>query len=209
MEYLFTFLEGIASFVSPCILPMLPIYISYFTGKEEQKSKAVVNSIGFVIGFSVIFITLAILANVIGATIIAYMKYVKIFFGIGIIFLGLNYIDVIKLSIFKQRKVNIDTSNLNFIKSVLFGILFSVSMTPCIGTFLSAALLLVASKETLVDGIVLIVLYCIGLGIPFIVSAVLIDKLKSVFTFIKKNFRIIKIISGIILIIMGLYLIFV
>ena len=98
--------------------------------------------------------------------------------------------------------------NLNFIKSLMFGTLFSVSITPCVGTFLTSALILIATKTEFLKGIILIVLYCLGLGIPFIVSAVLIDRLKSVFDFIKKNYRIIKIISGLILIIMGIYLMF-
>ena len=97
---------------------------------------------------------------------------------------------------------------MNFIKSFIFGILFSISWTPCIGTFLSSALLLVASSQNILKGIVLMLLYSIGLGIPFIISVILIDKLKTMFNIIKKHYNIIKIISGIILIIMGIYIIF-
>lgn len=209
MAFLLTFLEGIASFVSPCILPMIPIYISYFAGKENKKSKTILNSVAFVIGFSIIFILLAIVANRAGNIVSGFLNYIKIFFGLVIILLGLNYMDVLKFDIFsKFKRFNADVKNLNFIKSLIFGILFSISMTPCIGTFLSSALLLIASKESMLEGLVLIVLYCIGLGIPFIISAVLIEKLKNVFTCIKKNFKAVKIISGIVLIIMGIYLIF-
>ena len=208
MTYLLTFLEGLASFVSPCILPLIPIYISYFAGSENKKSKALTNSIAFVIGFSIVFIILSIIANRVGNTIIEYLKYVKIFFGIIVIILGLNYIGIFKLNIFsKMPRIKFDTKNLNFVRSLIFGILFSVSMTPCVGTFLSSALMLIASENSMLQGLILIVLYCIGLGIPFIVSSILIDKLKNVFSFIKKNFKIVKIISGIILIIMGIYLI--
>ena len=209
MIYLFTFLEGFASFISPCVLPLLPIYISYFAGNEQKKSKALTNSIAFVIGFSIVFIILSIIANRVGNTITQYIRYIKIFFGIVVIILGLNYIGIFDLKLFnKMKKFNIDTKNMNFIKALIFGMLFSISMTPCIGTFLSSALLLIASKESMVEGLILIILYCMGLGIPFIISSVLIDKLKNVFSFIKKNFKTIKIISGIILIIMGIYLIF-
>ena len=98
--------------------------------------------------------------------------------------------------------------DLNFIKAMLFGMIFSISWTPCIGSFLSSALMLIAKEQDLVKGIVLMLIYSIGLGIPFIISAILLEKLKELFTFIKKNYGKIKKISGIILIIMGIYMIF-
>ena len=209
MVCLFTFLEGIASFISPCVLPLLPIYVSYFTGEDKNKNKAIANSIAFVLGFSIVFIILAILANRVGSAATPYMKYIKIFFGVLVIILGLNYMEILKFDLFsKIKKFNVNVKNLNIIRAFIFGILFSISMTPCVGTFLSSALLLIASKESMIEGIILIILYCIGLGIPFIISTILIDKLKSTFNFIKKNYKIVRIISGIILIIMGIYLIF-
>lgn len=209
MDFVFTFLEGIASFISPCILPMIPIYVSYFSGKESEKNKALTNSIAFVLGFSFIFILLALLTNRLGIFLTEYLKYIKIVFGILIIFLGLNYMEVFKLKIFEKfKKFNPDVKNLNFAKSFVFGILFSVSVTPCIGTFLSSALLLIAEEESIIKGLILIILYCIGLGIPFIISSLIIDRLKNFFNVIKRNFKKVKIISGIVLIIMGIYVIF-
>ena len=209
MEYILTFLECIASFISPCVLPLVPIYISYFTGQESKKHKAIINSLAFVIGFSIVFIILAVLANKFGTVIVGLTKYIKIAFGIIIVILGLNYMNILKFNLFnKFKKFQINVKNLNFIKSLIFGILFSISMTPCVGTFLTSALLLIATEEKIVKGITLIVLYCLGLGIPFIISAILIDKLKNVFNLIKKNYKIIKFICGLILIIMGIYLIF-
>ena len=210
MEYLMTFLEGIASFISPCILPMLPIYISYFAGKEEKKTKkTIINSIGFVIGFTIIFIILSIVATTIGKTLSNYMKYIKIIFGIIIIILGLNYIEIIKIKILKKTtKIKINLKNLNFLKSLIFGMAFSISWTPCIGTFLASALFLISSKTNELKGIILIIFYSIGLGIPFIISAILIEKMKNIFEIIKKHNEIIKKMSGIILIIMGIYVIF-
>ena len=209
MAFILTFLEGVASFISPCILPMLPIYISYFAGEDNKKSKAVINSIAFVIGFSVIFVLLSIIANRVGNVFFSNIKTIKIIFGILIIVLGLSYIDIIKINIFsKFKRFKADVNNLNFIKSFIFGVLFSISVTPCVGTFLSSAILLIASKESLFEGILLMVLYCIGMGIPFVISAFLIDRCKNVFSFIKNNYKVVKVISGAILIIMGLYIIF-
>ena len=209
MEYIFVFLEGIASFISPCVLPLVPIYISYFAGQDPKKNKAITNSIAFVIGYSIVFAILAVLANRFGMVLVGLTKTIKIVLGSVIIVLGLNYMDVLKINIFgNSKRFQMNMKNLNFIKSLMFGTLFSVSITPCVGTFLTSALILIATKTEFLKGIILIVLYCLGLGIPFIVSAVLIDRLKSVFDFIKKNYRIIKIISGLILIIMGIYLMF-
>ena len=210
MDYIFTFVEGIASFISPCILPMLPIYISYFLGKDNKKtSKAVINSIGFVLGFTIIFILLSIFASSFGGVISENIKYFKIIFGIVIILLGLNYMELIKINFLNKTKMtNKSGKDLNFVKAIVFGMLFSISWTPCIGTFLSSALLLIAKNQDIVKGIMLMIVYSIGLGIPFIISAALLEKLKEVFDFIKKHYGIIKKISGLILIIMGIYMIF-
>lgn len=210
MEYVFTFIEGIASFISPCLLPMIPIYISYFIGENDNKNnKTILNSIGFVMGFTIIFLVLSIFASKLGTILSANMKYIEILFGFLIIIFGLNYMDCIKISFLNKTNIKkIDTKNLNFFKALVFGILFSISWTPCIGTFLSSALLLIANEQNLLKGILLMLLYSLGLGIPFIISAILIDKLKNAFNYIKKHYDIIKKISGIILIISGIYIIF-
>ena len=210
MDYVFIFVEGIASFISPCILPMLPIYISYFLGKDNKKtSKAVINSIGFVLGFTIIFILLSIFASKFGGIISGNIKYFKIVFGIIIILLGLNYMELIKIKFLNKTKIaNKNGKDLNFVKAIIFGMLFSISWTPCIGTFLSSALLLIAKNQDMVKGIMLMIVYSVGLGIPFIISAALLEKLKEVFNFIKKHYGIIKKLSGTILIIMGIYMIF-
>ncbi len=141
--------------------------------------------------------------------LVGFTKAVKIILGSVIILLGLDYMDILKIKVFGNfKRFQMNLKRLNFIKSLMFGMLFSVSITPCVGTFLTSALILIATKTELLKGIILIFLYCLGLGIPFIVSAIFIDRLKRVFDFIKKNYRIIKIVSGLILIIMGIYMIF-
>lgn len=211
MDYIFTFSEGIASFISPCLLPMLPIYISYFIGEDDKKTaKAVVNSIGFVLGFTIVFLILSIFASQLGRFVSRYINYIKIVFGIIIILLGLNYMEIFKIKILNKSKgIKANTKDLNFIKAIIFGIIFSISWTPCIGTFLSSALLLIAKQQDILKGILLMIVYSIGLGIPFILSVVLIEKLKEMFNFIKNNYGIIKKISGTVLIIMGIYTIFI
>ena len=211
MEFLFTFLEGIASFISPCVLPMLPIYISYFAGKEDSKtSRALFNSIGFVIGNTIIFILFAIIASYAGALALGIQKYIKILFGVVIIILGLNYMGILKIKFLnKENRIKKKIDDFTFFKTILFGMMFSISWTPCIGSFLGSALLLIANKQNILQGILLMLVYSIGFGIPFIISAVLIEKLKNFYNLIKKNYKIIKIISGVLLIVMGVYVIFI
>ncbi|MBQ2937333.1 MAG: cytochrome c biogenesis protein CcdA [Clostridia bacterium] len=209
MDYILTFLEGIASFISPCLLPMVPIYISYFIGEDDNNSKkAILNSIGFVLGFTTIFLILSIFASQLGAILSNNIRYIKIFFGIVIILFGLNYMEFLNIKFLNKSKMkNLDTKNLKFFKAMLFGILFSVSWTPCIGTFLGSALLLIAKEQDMLKGIIMMLLYSIGLGIPFMISAILIEKLKNVFDFIKKHYDVIKRISGVMLIGAGIYMI--
>ena len=210
MEFVLTFLEGIASFISPCLLPMLPIYISYFAGDDKNNlRKKLINSLAFILGFTTIFIILSVFASTIRKLLSHWIKYIKILFGIVIIFLGFNYLELIKIKVLNKSKgVKADTKNLNFIKSFVFGILFSISWTPCIGTFLSGALLLIAKHQNITKGILLMLTYSAGLGIPFVLSVLLIEKLKNAFDIIKKHYGMVKIISGVILIVMGVYTIF-
>ena len=108
----------------------------------------------------------------------------------------------------KTKGINNNRDNVNFIKTLLFGLMFSISWTPCVGSFLSSALMLVAKEQNIVKGIILICIYSLGLGIPFIISAILVNKLKETFDFIKKHYLAVKRISGLILIGMGFYIIF-
>lgn len=209
MEYIVTFLEGIASFISPCVLPMLPIYISYFAGQEyEKKNKALINSIGFVLGFSIIFILLGVLASSLGSIILKYQNIIKIVFGIVIVIFGLNMMETIKIPFLnKTIKPNINKKEFNFISSTIFGILFSVGWTPCVGAFLGSALMMASTEGEVLKGSILLLCYSIGLGVPFIISSILIEKLKKIFTWIKEHYKIINTISGLFLIMIGIIMI--
>jgi len=208
MEYVLTFLEGLMSFISPCVLPLLPVYISYFAGREEKKIvKTVLNSIGFVIGFSIVFILLAVFASTLGAFISSNLRTFKIAFGVINIVLGINYIGIINIKFLNNtRGIENVPERINFLKAILFGVIFSITWTPCVGTFLSSALMLVINSQDLIKGVILMGLYSAGLGIPLILSAVLIDSLKNGFSFVKKHYRVVKIISGLVLIGMGIFI---
>lgn len=203
MQYFIAFLEGIITFISPCLLPMLPIYISYFAGGGERKtSKTLKNATGFILGFTIIFVLMGALAGSFGQLLNKYNFIVNIITGLIVIFFGLNFIGVFKLNIFRGTSMA-KTENLGFFSSLLFGIVFSIGWTPCVGAFLGSALMMATSQGKVVEGIIMLLLYSLGLGIPFFLSAVLIDKLRGAFNFIKKHYKIINIICGSLLIIVG------
>ena len=204
MQYLIAFLEGIVTFVSPCLLPMLPVYVSYFAGSDERKqSKVIKNSVGFVIGFTAVFVLMGALAGLIGELTRKYATALNIITGITVISFGLSILGIFRLNIFKGSRLE-KRSDLGFFSALLFGIVFSVGWTPCVGAFLGSALILAANSGSTVQGILMLLSYSVGLGIPFLISAVLIDKLKGAFNFIKRNYRIINTVSGCLLIIIGL-----
>ena len=203
MQYFISFLEGIITFVSPCLLPMLPVYVSYFAGgREKNTTKTVKNTIGFILGFTVVFILMGALAGTFGRLLNEYRVIVNIVTGLIVVFFGLNFLGVFNLSIFKGAK-NTKTENLGFFSSALFGIVFSIGWTPCVGAFLGSALMLAANRGSVAEGVLMLLSYSLGLGVPFFISAILIDKLKSAFTFIKKHYKVINTISGILLIVVG------
>lgn len=204
MQYFISFLEGIITFISPCLLPMLPIYISYFAGGEEQNTKkTLTNALGFVTGFTIVFMAMGALAGTIGSFLIKYQNVVNIVSGIIVIFFGLNFLGVLKFNLFGGIKNGVNTENMGFFSALIFGMVFSVGWTPCVGAFLGSALMLASTQAHMVKGIVMLLCYSMGLGIPFVISAVLIDKLKGAFLFIKKNYHVINRICGIFLIVVG------
>lgn len=204
MQYVISFLEGVVTFISPCLLPMLPIYISYFAGGGERSVKKTLSgALGFVTGFTIVFVALGALAGTLGSLLKEYQTAVNIVSGLIVIFFGLNFLGVFKLNLFKGSNHKVNTKNMGFFSAMLFGIIFSVSWTPCVGAFLGSALMLASQQGHVGEGVVMLLVYSLGLGIPFVLSAVLIDYLKSAFNWIKKHYKIINIVCGILLILVG------
>lgn len=208
MQYFISFLEGIITFISPCLLPMLPIYISYFAGGEPQrqdKSHIVKNALGFVLGFTMVFMTLGAFAGTIGASLLRHTQIVNIVTGFIVIVFGLNFIGIWRIPFLNMTfHKNANVKELGFFSSILFGAVFSVGWTPCVGAFLGSALMLASHQGSTTQGLLMLLFYSMGLGIPFVMSAVLIDKLKSTLTFIKTHYKIINTCSGSILIFIGI-----
>jgi cytochrome c-type biogenesis protein len=206
MQYIISLLEGIISFISPCLLPMLPIYVTYFAaGNERSNGKtSLKNAVGFVLGFTIVFVALGLLFGTLGSFLQRYSAVVNIVLGAVVVLFGLGFMGIIK-PMFGMRGVkSADTGNLSFFKAMMFGMIFSVSWTPCVGAFLGSALALASVSGSALQGTLMLLCFSAGLGIPFILSAILIDKLKSAFNFIKRNYRVINFICGLLLVIIGI-----
>ena len=204
MQYFISFLEGIITFISPCLLPMLPIYVSYFAGGGENTStrRTLKNALGFVLGFTLVFIAMGALAGTVGSFFKGHQTLVDLISGVVVVFFGLHFLGVLKLNLF--RGMNTSIQGLGFFSSLLFGTIFSVGWTPCVGAFLGSALMLASQQGQALAGVGMLLCYSLGLGIPFVLSAVLIDRLKGAFDFIKRNYRIINLICGGLLILVGI-----
>ena len=205
MEYFVAFLEGIITFISPCLLPMLPIYLSYFAGGGERTTaKTLRGALGFVTGFTLVFLLLGALAGTVGGILREYKTAVNIISGLVVIVFGLNFLGVFRLQLFRGGHRTVKTDHMGFWQAVLFGVIFSVGWTPCVGAFLGSALMLASMQDHAVQGMLMLLSYSLGLGIPFVFSAVLIDYLKSAFGWIKRHYTVINAVSGSLLILIGI-----
>ena len=205
MQYIISFLEGIITFISPCLLPMLPIYISYFAGGGERTTgKTLRGALGFVTGFTLVFVAMGALAGTVGSFLKSHQTAVNIVSGLAVIFFGLNFLGIFKLNLFRGTDRSVDTDNMGFFSAALFGVVFSIGWTPCVGAFLGSALMLASQQGHVVEGMLMLLAYSMGLGIPFVLSAVLIDYLKSAFDWIKSHYKIINTVSGSLLILIGI-----
>lgn len=209
MDYFVTFLEGIISFISPCTLPMLPVYISYLTGGQNSETKqknSLLRPLGFVLGFTAVFSLLGMFAGAVSSLLTRHQTVVNIVSGGIVILFGLSYLDVIQLKCFKgmqrQREVH------SFLSAFVFGMVYSVSLTPCVGAFLGSAIMLAAGSGTAAKGTLLLLLYSLGLGLPFLLSALMLDKLTATFQKIKQHYKVINLVCGIFLIAVGLLMAF-
>ena len=205
MQYLISFLEGVITFLSPCLLPMLPIYISYFAGGGQRSvGRTLKGAFGFVIGFTLVFVAMGALAGTLGSFLVRFQNLVNILCGGVVVIFGLNYLGLLKINLFRGRGHDLDTDDMGFFSAFVFGVIFSVGWTPCVGVFLGSALMLASQQGSMAQGILMLLCYSAGLGLPFILSAVLIDQLKGAFNWVKAHYGIINKVSGTALILVGL-----
>ncbi|WP_040210460.1 cytochrome c biogenesis CcdA family protein [Clostridium polynesiense] len=205
------FSAGLISFLSPCVLPLVPAYVSYMTGESVQGNEGSTNkfyilykSLGFVIGFSVIFVIMGASITSLGRLFIKNQMIFKRAAGILMIVFGLHTSGLLKIKFFSQEKKLMNFGNTRgTFGSVLMGMAFAAGWTPCVGPILSSILVYATSMDTVSKGIILLTLYSLGLAVPFVLTALAVDKLSAKLPKVTKHLKVISIISGLMLIALG------
>jgi cytochrome c-type biogenesis protein len=204
MNILLTFTEGLISFVSPCMLPLLPVYAVYFAAGEAGKGLMFMRAFSFVAGFTVVFTLLGVFAGTLGAALAAHRTAVDTVCGLAVMAFGLGYLGLFRLPF---SGVKGDRKPDGVFSAFLFGLVYSVNLTPCVGAFLGAALMQAAAEGGAAKGAVLLLAYSLGLGVPFTVCAVLLNRFSSLFGFVKRNYRIVNPVCGVMLVLFGAWMI--
>lgn len=205
---------GILSFISPCVLPIVPGYLSYISGVnitdlKEKKSASIwrvfISSLFFVMGFSVVFIALGASATAVSAFLRNYMQIIAKVAGVLIIILGIHFLGIYKIKWLNyEKRFQVRSKKMSLLGSFAMGFAFAFGWTPCIGPILAGILALAAAEETVWRGIMLLVFYSAGLAIPFLLTSLAFNAFVSVSGVIKKYFRLVEIIGGVFLIAVGI-----
>lgn len=213
MNYILAFSAGLLSFLSPCVLPLIPAYISYIVGSSvadirssKGRINALMKTLFFVSGFSIVFILLGISVSSLSQLLSQHLKVVQQFGGVLIIVFGLHMTGVIKLKfLYAEKRFQIGGTSTSgkSLGALLLGMAFAIGWTPCIGPILSSILIYAGSMETVGTGALLLTLYALGLAVPFLVSSLLIENLSVYLRKLTRYLPVISIVSGVIVIIMG------
>jgi cytochrome c-type biogenesis protein len=208
-ELFVAFSAGLISFLSPCVLPLIPGYISYITGSSlneliEKKNVNLIPIILFAVGFSIVFIIFGAASTFLGQVLLENSYELRIAAGFVIIIFSLHILGLINLKFLNYEKRIQTNENNNFYSPILIGMAFAFGWTPCIGPILGSILALAATEESMSKGISLLILYSLGLALPFILSGYLIQKFLIFSKNFKKNITLISKIGGIILLITGI-----
>jgi cytochrome c-type biogenesis protein len=207
-------LAGFLSFVSPCVLPIVPGYLTFITGMSfdeltgQQRSRvvtsAIIKSLPFVLGFSLVFIALGASASAVGAILRANLGLLKQIAGVGIAILGLHLAGLLPIpALLRERRLSGEPSTPGMGRAFVAGLFFAFGWTPCVGPILAGILTLAATGETLSQGVLLLTAYSLGLGVPFILSAAFLNGFLSVFKGMKGYLRQLEVASGVLLVLVG------
>ena len=207
------FFGGILSFLSPCVLPLVPSYLGFITGftLEEMGNRrrlAMTHAVLFVIGFSLVFILLGASATALGSALRFYKEWIMRGGGVLIIFFGLYCLGIIKLGFLTQEKrLHLERKPIGYLGSVLVGIAFGAGWSPCIGPILGGILSLAATEADLSRGMALLVAYSAGLAVPFLVAAYAVESFLDWFQRFRRHLGLVQKISGLLLVAVGLLIV--
>jgi len=201
-----TFLEGLITFISPCVLPMLPVYVLYFTGGQGKSAagRTLLRALCFVAGFTLLFVTLGVFAGTLGVLLIRWQTVVNIVMGLIMIVFGLHYAGWLRIGLLERTmKPGVKIEPKGYGACLLLGAVFAVGWSPCTGPFLGSAMMMAAGQGQATQGMLLLLCYSLGLGVPFVLCALLIDQFKGMFAWIKRNYAVINRVCGVFLILVG------
>jgi len=213
---LIAFFAGLLSFISPCVLPLVPSYITYITGvsfkeltdvspKSKLRWATVSHSLLFIMGFSTIFILMGASASYLGQLLARYQNWIMKGGGVLIIILGIHFTGIINLPFLQmEKRFELSKKPLGYLGSFLVGIVFAAGWTPCIGPILSTILIYASTSQSFTTGVFLLIVYSMGLGIPFFLSSLAFNSFLSAFERIKRYMQVVTIVSGIFLIVIGI-----
>ncbi len=208
-ELIIAFGAGLLSFLSPCVLPLIPGYISYISGSTlneliEKKKINLIPIVLFTVGFSIIFIIFGAASTFLGQVLLKNSYELRMVAGLVIIILSFHIIGIINLKFLNYEKRIQANTNTNFYSPILIGMAFAFGWTPCIGPILGSILVLAATEESINKGIFLLIFYSFGLALPFILSGYLMQKFLIFSKNFKKNINLVSKIGGIVLLITGI-----
>lgn len=217
ISYLAAFIGGAIAFFSPCILPLIPAYFSYITGltfnnlKEDSsaeiKKTTFLHSCFFVIGFSLIFILLGASATFLGQLLFTYQELIRKIGAIVIVLFGLYIAGFIQFPfLLKEHKLNLKFKPAGYLGSAVVGMVFGFGWTPCVGPILGSILVLAGTSQNIGQGIMLLAFFSLGLAIPFLIASLAFNSFLAYFNSIKKHLEIISRLSGVLLILLGIFL---
>lgn len=201
---------GLLSFVSPCVLPLIPSYLTFVTGVgfdelEHQRRAALVHALLFVLGFTLIFVTLGASATVLGRLLLAYRIWITRLGGALIVLFGLYLVGAVRVAAFdRERRVHLANKPVGYLGSVFVGIAFGAGWTPCLGPILGAILTYTAATADLSRGLPLLLAYSLGLALPFLLAAVAVERFLATVTRFRPHLARVSQISGVLLIIVGI-----
>ena len=209
IELIVAFGAGLISFLSPCVLPLIPGYISYISGNSlnelvEKKNTNLSPIILFTLGFSIVFIVFGAASTFLGQVLLKNSYELRVVAGLVIVILSLHIIGIINIKFLNYEKRIQTNTNTNFYSPILIGMAFAFGWTPCIGPILGSILVLAATEESINRGIILLIFYSLGLALPFILSGYLIQKFLIFSKNFKKNINIVSKIGGVVLLITGI-----
>jgi cytochrome c-type biogenesis protein len=211
------FIAGVLSFISPCVLPLIPGYLSFVSGvtldemrgtvktaPSNVRRRAVIMSLAFVLGFSLVFISLGASATALGTLLMEHLSLLGKIAGVVIILFGLHMMGVLHIGwLYSEKRMQTSGKPAGFFGAMLVGIAFAFGWTPCIGPILAAILAVAATQESVGEGVKLLAVYSAGLGVPFIATSLAINKFFAASARIRKHYQMIEVVSGVLLVVVG------